>query len=347
MNDRKINIELLNFLNERPINLNWFSDLAELPEIVPPNKTHEKLLENYTISPEIYKFYSRVNEFKPFTEIERYDSIPLSIRRQEFKTTLYNLKICNAYYYQPDFIYKLGNIFYNSPTYCEGKEINTLLDLKPYYLEYEKGFKEGYTSFEREKIEVISPLLTDKNDLLKKVFEFITAHPKNIKHYWGKLTFNKSFIGDNEILNAYNDGILQGYYYKAWTIVFSSNDFFTPLFEGLNKTTEQPHQQKEKKPTYTAMQFVVTYYLDCYANKKNPVKTSKKKIETIARLRPKYKLASNTFYKNCNYLNSKKESDLNSETFLIEVVGEDWRNIVLELSENSETLKKYLEANKL
>ena len=63
MIDYKINIDLLNRLNEAYVSTNYFSDWAEVPEAVPPNKTHKKLLENYIISPEIYN--------KRLTEIAR------------------------------------------------------------------------------------------------------------------------------------------------------------------------------------------------------------------------------------------------------------------------------------
>lgn len=239
MTDHKINIELLNFFNEAFSGMNFFNDWAEIPEIVPTGKTHKELLKNYAINPEIYKYYNRVNLFERFTEQQKYIYAPLPKHNHNLKATPYNLKICNAYYYRPNFIYKLGGIVYNSFIHSKGKEIKTLLDLKPYFLEYAKGFNEGYTSFEEQKINFINPAFTDRNDSLKRVFEFITARPT---HSWGKLTRT----GDN--LKGYEDGLLQGYYYKAWTIVFTQNDSFTPLFKGLNQNSGQPQQTVKKEP---------------------------------------------------------------------------------------------------
>jgi len=244
MIDHKINIELLNFFNEAFSGMNFFNDWAEIPEIVPTDKTHEELLRNYTINPEIYKYYNRVNLFEPFTEQQKHIYAPLPKHNHNLKVTPYNLKICNAYYYRPDFLFKLGSIFYDNPIYSYGKEIKTLLDLKPYYLEYAKGFNEGYTNFEEQKINFVDPAFTDKADRLKMIFDFITARPTTKKHYWGKLTFDQRKFTDKEILNAYEDGLLQGYYYKAWTIVFTQNDFFTPLFKGLNQNPGNLNKMK-------------------------------------------------------------------------------------------------------
>lgn len=242
-NNFKIDIDLLNSLNDAYCSTHYFSDWAESPEIVPTDLEHKKLLENHVISPDIYNYYNRVNLFEPFTKEQKYINSPILKDRHNSKVTPYNLKICNTYYYRPDFIFKLSSIIYHSPIYSDSKEIKDLLDLKPYFLDYQKGFNKGYVSFEDDKINFLNPAFTDKTDRLEKVFEFITARPTGKKHYWGKLTFTQyNFTTDKEISNAFEDGVLQGYYYKAWTIVFTLNDFFAPLFR---EFISQTNQQKE------------------------------------------------------------------------------------------------------
>ncbi|MFB9058037.1 hypothetical protein ACFFU9_14930 [Mariniflexile ostreae] len=242
-NDFKIDIDLLNFLNEAYSGVNYFKDWAETPEIVPIDFEHKKLLQTYTVSPEIYNYYNRINLFERFTKEQKYISTPVLKDRRNLKVTPYNLKICSAYYYRPDFIFKLGSIFYDKPIYNDNKQIETLLDLKSYFLEYAKGFNKGYSDFEKDKINFLDPTFTDKADRLKKVFEFITARPTSKKHYWGKLTFSQyNFTTDKQISKAFEDGLQQGYYYKAWTIVFTLNDFFAPLFAGLNLTANRRNE---------------------------------------------------------------------------------------------------------
>lgn len=83
-------------------------------------------------------------------------------------------------------------------------------------------------------------MFAEKSDYVNKVFEYVT---KEIffKHSWRnnhssfKISMNSDFkIEDGgEIIEAYEDGKFQGYFYKAWSLLFSNSKLFENLFTEL------------------------------------------------------------------------------------------------------------------
>ncbi|SEH39966.1 hypothetical protein [Epilithonimonas hominis] len=93
----------------------------------------------------------------------------------------------------------------------------------------------------------------------------------------------------------------------------------------------------------TAKHYVLTYVFDCNAIGESLPHGNKKELERIGNER----LGTgkgNTFYKNYNTIVGK---DLNAEQTLIDEAGENWRNILLQLSKNPEALEKYLQSKQM
>jgi hypothetical protein len=134
--------------------------------------------------------------------------------------------------------YQLSEIMNNNYSYNR-KPIKKMHDLFPYFEDYSLGFKKGYESFEDICITPYLPMFSDKTDYINKVFEYIT---KEIifKHSWVNnhfgftitLEFDKGNISDERnITKAFENGQFQGYFYKAWTLVFSNVKLYENLFD--------------------------------------------------------------------------------------------------------------------
>lgn len=88
----------------------------------------------------------------------------------------------------------------------------------------------------------------------------------------------------------------------------------------------------------TAKHHVLAYIFDCKANGEILPHGNKKELEKIGNK----KLGAgkgNTFYKNYNLIINK---DLSKEKILVDEIGEDWQEIILELSKSPDILKQYL-----
>ncbi|MEX2437155.1 MAG: hypothetical protein WD509_01075 [Candidatus Paceibacterota bacterium] len=108
----------------------------------------------------------------------------------------------------------------------------------------------------------------------------------------------------------------------------------------VQESNAQPH--REEKPKYFAKHYVLAYLFDCDANNESYPIGNKKEIERIGNERMGNG-KGNTFYKNFNTIINYPNFNTKNEAFLIDLVGENWLNIVTELSTNTELLKKHIE----
>lgn len=90
--------------------------------------------------------------------------------------------------------------------------------------------------------------------------------------------------------------------------------------------------------------YVLAYIFDCYVKKIIPPEGGKLKIENIGRKRLKGKLSPNTFYKNYLIIQESNKLDLNSDRSLTEYFGSNWKDIVLSISDDSNSLSSYLKS---
>ncbi len=117
-------------------------------------------------------------------------------------------------------------------------------------------------------------------------------------------------------------------------------ELFSLIFEGKKTITSLEKQLKEK---LFAKHYVLTYILDNHASGKGFPVGQKATLERIGNEIMGIG-KGNTFYKNFTAMSNK---DFNSENTLIGIGGNNWRNIVIELSKNPEALEKYLQSKQL
>ncbi|SDF26462.1 hypothetical protein [Cellulophaga baltica] len=122
------------------------------------------------------------------------------------------------------------------------KNLLTFHDLKPYFDEYAVGFKDGFKDFIADQIEPYLLKLENDNriEFANRVFKFITNDLSEKPRATSKTGFD--FAPHNkgvEIGNIYQDGLLEGYLYRAWSIIFSENELFLPIFKKYRDGTEK------------------------------------------------------------------------------------------------------------
>jgi len=212
--------------------------------IVQDNLTHTFLLDSLNICDNIIKYYFATN--KNLITKNEYDTLIKNGYggKSEFRKHPYCIEIFGAFHAATSFCFKLESVVYLKNSHINDNNVEYLSDLIPYFIEYSKGFKLGYDSFYDVEIK---PLLiddfADKSDYIYKVFEFLTKKTSNIcwlSNYHG-FTYDGLNKGSIIVSKGFEDGQRQGFFYKAWTIVFSNNNLFEPLFNGYysnNKANE-------------------------------------------------------------------------------------------------------------
>lgn len=117
------------------------------------------------------------------------------------------------------------------------------------------------------------------------------------------------------------------------------------IIENLNEKPDQniiEHgQQQPSKKKLTAKSYALAFILDCHASDVFLNSFKQKEKEDIGKRKGVH---GNTFVKNINYLLKK---DLNSEQTLVGLLGDNWRDIVLSLSDNPKLLLNYLDSKDL
>jgi hypothetical protein len=119
---------------------------------------------------------------------------------------------------------------------------------------------------------------------------------------------------------------------------------FKTLQESPQNEVEQSPEAEKSTLKMTAKHYVLTFILDCHATGK-AIPSGKKTIENKA-IELGFPQNKNTFYKNFNLLNTGT-NDLNSERTLVDLAGENWRQIILSLSKFPDELEKYLKSKQL
>ena len=154
------------------------------------------------------------------------------------KTTLSPYPFCynGAFIPRKKLYYQLMSLM-NSENKYKGKTIKKFVDLFPYFEDYSIGFKDGFNSFEEEHIKKFLPMFADKSDYTSKIFEYVTkeivfSHSWKNNHsgFCVSIDVEKTFKDGGEIIKAYDDGKFQGYFYKAWSLLFSNSRLFEKSF---------------------------------------------------------------------------------------------------------------------
>lgn len=153
----------------------------------------------------------------------------------------------------------------------------------------------------------------------------------------------KSMISDKENMHLIIEEAVSGWSNEKYEDAGRGENYkrLKVYFDNYLKDKYQQDETIETK--YTTKQKVLTYLLDCHANGVSIPIGDKKEIEKTGK-RILAGKSGNTFYKN---LYEIVNEDLNKKQSLIDIGGNDWRNAVLNLSENKEILEKYLKEKKL
>ncbi|WCM42696.1 hypothetical protein MG290_03180 [Flavobacterium sp. CBA20B-1] len=251
------------YLNEKRLcygtcYLEFDNDNDNETEIVPNELNHDHLLNNFNIDEPIYEYYclstkKLINDAE-FEEMKKHGFVG----KKETALKPYSINIFGAFYSRSDFHYKLNSIALGSvPRKINNKPVKYITDLIPYFKEYAKGFENGFNEFDNTQIKPFLTLLADKQDYVNKVFEYLTKHIA-FKHSWAFTLTGFKINYDYQIVGAFEDGQKQGYFYKAWSIVFSNNNLFAPLFQQYFKEL-QPQPIVKQKPELKIDQIALKY----------------------------------------------------------------------------------------
>lgn len=234
-----INSDLIDYFRKNTSTIFCDNLGNEENEIVPKQLEHWHLINSNNIDKSIYRYYHYPTR-KMLTQIE-FDEIKKIgfAGRKETAIKPYSIVFCGAYHFLPNFLNKLSSIAFLDNKYkpkINGKTITSIYDLKPYFEEYAKGFEKGFNYFETDEIKPFLTLISEKQDYVFKVFDYVT---KSIifRHGWATSSsgFTQNGLENGEIIKAFENGKKEGYFYKAWSIILSNNNLFAPLFEDFLK----------------------------------------------------------------------------------------------------------------
>lgn len=239
MKDRIIDQSLIDYL---ALDLSITTFIGSDKTIVPKELRHLFILENHDVGTSTSEYYytpsSRFISDKEFQSLVRIGFAG----KKETSFDPYPFIFYGAYVSRNDLLVKLIMHNKNRIMTYKGKEINVFGDLYPYYEDYAIGFKSGFENFENEHIVPYTNFFNQDSAKINKVFEYVTKEIwfkyswyNNHRGFKTKTSSSLSSPKEYEIIEAYEEGKGQGYYYKAWSIILSNKDIFEPLFEELDK----------------------------------------------------------------------------------------------------------------
>lgn len=264
MKDILIDIKLIDQLKNISGFFNWSSNKTSI--IVPWDFMHEILFDNNSIDKSITEFY-----FKSTRKLLEKKSCRSKAIDNDLEHLLYSpypFIIEGAFFSRESLCNKLNGVAQNNfDMQLNGKKnIKTFLDLKPYFTEYAEGFRIGFNEFENDKIKPHLPLFANREDFSYKVFEYLTRN-KTWTNRGGFTLLREA--NTHKIYSAFNDGQLEGYYYKAWCIIFSQNRLFAPLFQKHSYSANFKDESKAKAKLTIHQIALICVYENITVNRKN------------------------------------------------------------------------------
>lgn len=203
-------------------------------EIVPEKLCHNNLLITHSIDKSILKYYG-LEVFGYDYFLEKPESIDILDSWDIYNNRVdpFPFKVFGAYYNRGAFCEGISDVLnHKGKTNVDGNyDLNTLNELKPCFELYAKGFKVGYEDFEDK---FVSPYLfknSDKEDYLIKVFEYVTSGGDFRLNWAQRVAFISAISHYKDKVGAFEAGKYEGRFYRAWSIIFSQNILFSPLFK--------------------------------------------------------------------------------------------------------------------
>lgn len=223
--------------------------------------THHHLLQTNKISNAIKEYY--VSYTKELLTTEASSGIPEDYHSNIFQYGLspFILVIFGAYHSRHNLFWKVIQLLNpsNNITLNGNANIASFYDLKSYFSEYAIGFENGYQDFEKDKILPFLPIIHSQNQeaYALKLLEFLSVDLSENPRTTTKKGFSVYFNGrTNEIVKSFQDGLMEGYIYRAWSIIFSNNLLFAPFFKEhrLNGSFVKKIESLNKKEDILKMQ---------------------------------------------------------------------------------------------
>lgn len=254
MRDTLINDELLEDIRISRDMSKWND--SNYQRIVEFGYTHEYLLAYRKVDDIILEFYLKSikdmftsNEWKELKKLEKEDA---------------NHIISNCSYLIEGALHNKSNLYIKIGTLLELKDQHNLhnkyeylSDLKSYFSNYARDFESGYNQFLNVIVKPFLLLENDREHASQIIFRFLTNNQSNDPVTSLAMGFKMRFEKESyELEYELSDGLNEGYLYKAWSIVFSQNDLFLPLFKKyLNpQIINDPNKTELKKEEVLKMQ---------------------------------------------------------------------------------------------
>jgi hypothetical protein len=258
MKETLINNTICEFIRTQTDTFTWTGEGVD--DIVFGGLTHQHLLRTNIIDKTIIDYYA-VDTIELLTP-EEMENVPTDYYNSIFSRALapFPFVILGAYHSRFNLYWKIKSL--SSPDLKielnGNKKFNNFFDLKPYFSEYAIGFKDGHNDFEDDNIipYLLKFEIHDREAYAIRVLEFLTKNGSKDPRTTSKKGFTLYSNNKREIVEAYQDGLLEGYIYRAWNIIFSNNALFAPLFQKhlLGKNIQKEDRSELKKEDILKMQ---------------------------------------------------------------------------------------------
>lgn len=326
MSKKEINKGFIDYLRLNFGTINWIFDKTEQSEIVPKELTHGYLLSNFNIDDSIYEYYHLpTSNLLSDSEFQKMKDTGF-VGNKETALRPYSNIVYGAYYSRSDLVWKL-TVASHRQMFIDGKEIKYFADLIPYFKEYAKGFQDGFNEFDNKQINPFLTPFPEKQDYVNKVFEYIT---KNLffKHGWANLRTGFTTNQHEEILAAFEDGQQQGYFYRAWSTVFSNNNLFAPLFQEYFKAL--PPQPIVKSPFSVLEWATIFYYADetKLLSESPLLKTRLEQFMSKHQINTTFDNFKTKYYEAKKRINEKNDYPINKLELIIPFLKENYKQTV-------------------
>jgi hypothetical protein len=334
-----IDDSLINDIRKNPSeNTFFFGSVEDDNVIVPANLTHEHLRSISKIDSNILKYY-----FYPSTNL---------ISSEEFQTQTsgwyqghrdlylrpYSVITFGAFHSRLDLYEKLRLLLPLENVYGIELPFREIRDLIPYFKEYARGFEKGYNEFVNTCVKPYLLVPDDKQDFVYKVFEFLTNNDRPEASWIAPVqgfTINTNLDGEVRITDGFENGVNQGCFYRAWSIVLGSHQNFKELFA----TIHWPATIKPEK-RHAAKWYSLLYGLNLEMLGEEPPRNSNGNFDKSAIM----EIAINNyeFTDGQSFYDKFKKIGNFDERNIKRMYGINWKDTILALAKDNSLLQQYI-----
>lgn len=252
MKNTLINNELLEEIRTSRNTSKWHN--IDDNKIVDFGYTHEYFLANRTVDNIIKEFYLKpIKEMYSAEEWQKCKILENKDKNYSINNSSYLIQ--GALHNRVDLYIKIGTLLDLKEHHGLNIKYKYLSDLNSYFKNYADNFKRGYRQFLNVIVKPHLLFENNKEEASHIIFRFITNNQLNDP----VVSLNKGFkmsSGDYDIDYEITDGLLEGYLYKAWSIIFTQNELFLPIFKNylVGDIITDIHKTELKKDDILKMQ---------------------------------------------------------------------------------------------